>query len=364
MINSHNGWDNLKEVVVGRELDLPKRIADFTFKYFFQENLNESVYDKLENNGNEYTIEHALLETRNIQLDNLSKTLEDNGVIVHRPNEVNKVIPFATPSFKSELSSASNVRDTSVVIGNTIVETPTYVQNRYFENTALYNVFAKQFNNGMNNSRWIHPPHTNIIESTMDLASWKNERDYNKDLSKYIMAIDGAQFMRMNDDVICNVSSYNHYLGYKWVESLFPDKNFHMITITDNHLDGTLMPLSEGRFLVNTNHFTNHSIEDIRKAMPKQYHDWEYIEPKFNANRAQAGKTNVDLQLASTRGMDINILNLSPSTIVVNEDAKDIMDLLDKYNYNVIPVKLDHCEIFGGGIHCTTLDLNRIYGKT
>ena len=119
-------------------------------------------------------------------------------------------------------------------------------------------------------------------------------------------------------------------------------------------MDGTIIPLSEGRFLVNTNHFTNYSIDEIRKRMPKQYQDWEYIEPEFK----DRGKS-FDLQLASSRGMDINILNLDSNTIMVNEEGKDVMDLLDKYNYNIIPVKLDNCEIFGGGLHCSTLDINR-----
>ena len=144
MINSHNGWDTLKEIIVGRELTLSKRVADFTFKYFFQENLNESVYDKLVENGDVYNIRHELLDIRNEQLDNFSKQLEDLGVMVHRPEPGDKVVPFSTPSFKSELSSASNVRDTSIVIGNKLIETPTYVQNRYFENTSLYKVFADQ----------------------------------------------------------------------------------------------------------------------------------------------------------------------------------------------------------------------------
>jgi glycine amidinotransferase len=351
MINSHNGWDTLKEIIVGRELTLSKRVADFTFKYFFQENLNESVYDKLVENGDVYNIRHELLDIRNEQLDNFSKQLEDLGVMVHRPDPVDKVVPFSTPSFKSELSSASNVRDTSIVIGNKLIETPTYVQNRYFENTSLYKVFADQFKQG---GQWIHPPHTAITEETMDLNPWADPRDYSADMDKYVMAIDGAQFIRLGDDVICNISSYNHYLGYQWVKSLCPDKNFHTITVTDNHLDGTIIPLSEGRFLVNTNHFTNYSIDEIRKRMPKQYQDWEYIEPEFK----DRGKS-FDLQLASSRGMDINILNLDSNTIMVNEEGKDVMDLLDKYNYNIIPVKLDNCEIFGGGLHCSTLDINR-----
>ena len=43
MINSNTSFGKLKEVIVGRELELPKRIADYTFQHFYQENLNEPV---------------------------------------------------------------------------------------------------------------------------------------------------------------------------------------------------------------------------------------------------------------------------------------------------------------------------------
>jgi glycine amidinotransferase len=359
MINSSNGYDKLKEVVVGKELSISnRRVADFTFKHFFQENLNESVYDKLEENKNIYTIRHELLEIRNKQLDIIATKLEDYGVIVSRPNTLSKIVQFQTPDFKSELSSASNIRDTTIIIDDTIVETPTYVQNRYFENTLLYDVFNEKFDNG-NGGKWVRPPLTKITESTMDLDNWDNNRDFTKKLSNYTMAIDGAQFLRLNNDIICNVSTYNHYLGYKWVESLFPHKNFYMIKITDNHIDGTLLPLCEGKFLINTNDFTNRSVDEIRKQLPKYYQDWQFIEPKFRKERSQKKKTNIDIKLASSRGMDINILNIDPNTLMINDDAKDTMDVLDKNGFNIVPVKLDNCEIFGGGIHCSTLDIHR-----
>ena len=359
MINSNNGYNKLKKIVVGRELAFTnKRVADFSFRVFYQENLNECVYDKLINNGNEYSIKYELLEKRNEQLDGLAKLFEHYGVEVLRPEKLTKVKSFQTPDFKSELSSASNVRDLSIVIGDSIIETPTYIQNRYFENTLLWDAFNKSFNNGVG-GRWISPPKTKLTEDTMDFDDWMVDRDFTKDLSSYTMAIDGAQFLRLDDDIICNVSTYNHYLGFKWVESMFPEKTFHHIKITDNHIDGNLMAIREGTFLVNTNNYTNFSLEEVRNKMPKKYRDWEYLEPKFNSKRDQWGKTNIDLQLASSRGMDINVLSLDDKNIFVLDDAYDVIELLDKNGFNPIPIKLDNCEIFGGGLHCSTLDILR-----
>ena len=45
MINSHTSFGKLKEVVVGRELSLTKRLSDITFKQFYKSAINESVYE-------------------------------------------------------------------------------------------------------------------------------------------------------------------------------------------------------------------------------------------------------------------------------------------------------------------------------
>jgi len=57
--------------------------------------------------------------------------------------------------------------------------------------------------------------------------------------------------------------------------------------------------------------------------------------------------------------MDVNILSIDESTVVVNERAYGVKDILSKNGFDIIEVKLDNGEIFAGGIHCSTLDLVR-----
>lgn len=351
-ILSKNGYDRLKEVVVGRELQLTKRLGDTTFQQFYKEAITEKVYQSLKDNDNVYYVNQDLIDIRNEQLDNLAQLLEDNGVIVHRPDKIDKIQLFKTPHFKSEVSSASNVRDMTLVYQDKIVETPTYVRNRYFENLALYDVFENAYRNG---GQWIRCPHTKLSEDRMDLTHWGDSRDYeNFDHSKYDMAIDGAQFLRLNNDCIVNVNSYNHYLGYLWVRSLFPDINFHMIHIADNHIDGAIVALREGTFLVDPK-YTN-----IKEIMPSKFKDWEYLYPSdLSKNIDTSGMTDVDIQLASSRGMDINILSIDDNTVVVNERALGVIKTLEENGFKVLTIKLDNGEIFAGGIHCSTLDLVR-----
>jgi glycine amidinotransferase len=355
MINSNTSFGKLKEIVVGRELELKKRIADFAFKHFYKDNLGQAVYSRLTSNGDEYYVNFELIEKRNNDLDQLAKVLESKNIIVHRPDKLSSVIPFQTPDFKSELSSASNVRDLTLVYKDFIIETPVFVLNRYFENTLLYDVYNKSFEGGRG-GKWVKAPHTKLTAETMDLHPWNSQRDYqNFDIAKYTMAIDAAQFLRVGKDVIVNVNSYNHFLGLEWLKSFFPESRFHIVNIADNHIDGAIVCLKPGVFLVNP------AYKNIKDKMPDCFKHWTYLYPSDVeiAPRVLPGMTSLDVQLASSRGMDINILSIDESTVVVNELAFNIIEVLEKNNFDVVPVKLDHCEIFGGGIHCSTLDLHR-----
>jgi glycine amidinotransferase len=344
-MGSDNGYSKLHEVIVGRELELNDRSIDFTFKHFYKTNLNHSVYEQ-----DVYHINKDILQKRIYDLDNLSSTIEKLGVKVYRPTIVDKVQQVVTPQFKSELSSASNVRDLSIVIDDIIIETPTYVTGRYFENQALYDIFAKQ------DTQWITAPKTIITEDTIDLDAWDLKRDYTRDMSGYTMAIDGAQFLRVHDKIVVNISSYNHYLGYLWIKKFFPNKEFFEISVVDNHIDGAIVQLNSNTFLVNPKY---------KDALLKQIpwlKNYRILVPEQYQVRDVSNKINLDGQLASSLGMDINVLSVSHDTVLVNKEAYGTIKVLEQNGFTVVPIELDNCEIFGGGIHCSTLDLRRSNG--
>lgn len=71
------------------------------------------------------------------------------------------------------------------------------------------------------------------------------------------------------------------------------------------------------------------------------------------------GLTDIDIRLASSRGMDINILSIDENTCIVYERAVCVKQKLEENGFEVITVPFDNGEIFAGGIHCSTLDLVR-----
>jgi glycine amidinotransferase len=65
------------------------------------------------------------------------------------------------------------------------------------------------------------------------------------------------------------------------------------------------------------------------------------------------------MALASSRGMDINVLSLDRNNVLIQHDATRTAELLYKNGFTPIPIQFRHGEIFAGGIHCSTLDLER-----
>jgi len=356
-VNSSNSYDTLKAVIIGNELELSKRVIDFTFKNFYKSNLGQSVYE-YNDLGDEYIINDIILKERIEDLNNLATILQELGITVYRPDILKQVIPFKTTTFKSELSPANNVRDITIVIDDKLIETPVIVRNRAFENLAMYNIFKEVTNNFK--TQWIKAPLTILTESSVDIEDWEKNRDFNNIPSSYEAAIDGANFLRLNDDIIVNISNYNQYLGFLWLKSFFPNKEFHIVKLCDSHIDGVLVSLNENTFLVNPNY------PEVWKKLPSKFHPnngYIYLYPKNTPEREIKYLTNKNLRLASDEGMSVNILSIDKKTVIVQEDALGTIEVLEENGFEVIPVQLRHSHIFAGSLHCSSLDIQRIKEK-
>ena len=353
MVSSSNSYDTLKEVIIGRELEIPKRMVDFTFKHFYKSNLNQSVYE-YNDLGDEYIINNEILQERIEDLDNMANVLEGLGVKVYRPDKLKKVILFNTPYFKSEISPANNVRDISIIIDDVLIETAPLVRNRLYENNALKNIFKKITDNYK--CRWIVAPIPKLTENTIDLDNWRDARDFNNIPERFEAALDGANILRLDKDIIVNIGNYNNYLGFNWLKSMFPEKNFYAVTLCDSHIDGTLVSLDKNTFLVNPNY------PEIWSDLPEKFHPkygYKYIYPKNTPERETKYLTDKNLRLASDEGMSINVLSINNNTVMVQDDAIGTIEVLEENGFKVIPVQLRHSHIFAGSLHCSSLDILR-----
>lgn len=351
MIHCNTTFGKLKEVIVGRELEIPRRLIDMTFKHFFKENLcQEGLY----NSRHElYTISEDILLKRIQQLDDLATLLTELDVKVYRPDKITQIQKIKTPTFETEASSANNVRDLTLVYNDTIVETPVCLRNRVFENTNMYKIFEHAFDHGRG-GKWIKAPLTHLVKRTYDLKDWMEPRDFTNIDPNFEMAIDAPNFLTIGRDVIVNVATDIQFLGYEWVKSLFPNSEFHVIKCADSHIDGELVCLKPGVFLLNP------KFAHVKDMLPEKFQKWKFIVPDDLTEQLDVtGMTDIDIQLASSRGMDINVLSLDEKRVLVNRRAIGVIKALEQNGFEPILVDLDNGEIFAGGIHCSTLDLVR-----
>lgn len=335
---TNNEYSKLKKCIVGRDLGFDKKYFDLTFNLFFNKNLKNTYYG--EEFQNQFTSE--ILKERNDDLDNLAKILESYNVKVYRPKTLDKIKRVITPEFENIITASSNVRDLTFIYNKTIIETPISLRGRFFENYFLNDIFKDLYFNYDYN--WIKAPISFLNSENIDQNPWDSKRDYKENI-KYDILFDAANMIKLDDYIIYNYSSYNHYNAIKWLKMNI-NANIYCINLTDNHIDGNIVPISKDTLLINENNI-NSRIEDL---LPKKF---KLIKvPKIE-------KINKNF-IASPEGMSINVLNLDEKTIIINKEHEQTLgEILYKNGFNVIPIQLRYCEAFGGGIHCSTLDLER-----
>jgi len=57
--------------------------------------------------------------------------------------------------------------------------------------------------------------------------------------------------------------------------------------------------------------------------------------------------------------IDMNAFSISPNLVVVDRNQPTLIKFLEKQGLDVIPLKLRHSKMLGGGPHCITLDVKR-----
>ncbi len=377
-MSTYSEFWKLHEVIVGDVHNFNLEKLERTFQVGYGENLKNFNMEELGIGSNlnyynyiDYKVDEEKTAERRDDLNSLAKTLESLWITVKRPDSLDKIKTFKTPDFTGVLTPVSNPRDRVFVYGNTIIETPCMIRKRYFENQLLYSTLQEYIRDGY---LWISAPAPSMKNNRFDFGYWLDDRDFSTfDENAYDIAFDAAQLLRIGKDIIFNITSYNHELWARWLQKLLdklePGAKIHKLyKLDDNHIDGVLSVLRPGTFLVNNDYGKRTYLKNIKDYLPEKFKNWEIIfmgdseENNDNLRNKLApldSKTTTYLQLCSIRGSFTNVLSIDENTIMVNEDAINTIRILEEKNFKIIPVRLRHCELYGGGLHCATLDIKR-----
>lgn len=348
-VNIHTEWGKLREVVVGTCYNISDINVDTSFRLFFLKNIEDKLI------GNSIKLQKRLVEQRQEDLDGLALTLEKMGILVHRPKKLDLVKEFKTPNFSDVLCPVDNPRDQSLIIGNEIIETSCQWRRRYFENDLMKDIFYKYFRNG---AKWTSAPRPMMSENNFDFSNmpWEENPELRAKVNEshnFEIMFDGAQCLHFGKDIIFNISTKNHELGADWLERHLGDSyKIHRVYITDHHIDGMFMPLRPGTLLINPL-----SMEDKLHLLPKELQKWEILKVPFSHSEVQG-----DINLASAN-INVNVLPLSEKKVLLFSTTGEVdtpfAEMLATKGFEPVTVRLRHSRMFGGGLHCATLDMNR-----
>lgn len=369
-LNSYDEWTRLHEVVLGSPINYDAHTLDLSFEFFFHDVRKRGTFYPTYGTGHgvrvdslvkSVEIKRQYVEELQEDLEEFSNTLSSLGVTVLRPEPLSELGEIQTPNWRSGNTPALNVRDHSIVLGDVFLETAPHIRSRYFENDQLRPIIYGYFNRGC---KWLSMPRPVLLDTSYDL-SYNEERPIPTLGDVYVegrpsptgfeIMLDGAQCVRIGQDVLVNVSNANHRLGFDWLETTLGDRfRFHPLDrVTDHHLDAHILALAPGKFLVRS--------RGEMEKLPEPFRSWDAIVTP-DANSQMFPSYDEDDIVLTSEFIDLNVLSIDESTVVVNSAFVELMKVLEQQGFDVVPVRHRHRRLFGGGFHCFTLDTVRAGG--
>lgn len=381
-INSHNEWDRLREIIVGTA-EGSMAVLTWSRPYQIPEKIKEQAYTIAKRAYPQWFLDEVAED-----LEGLSDLLRSFGVRVYRPKVYDLSRMYSSPFWSSTSNNCYNARDLNLVVGNNVIESPSYLASRYYETTALYPIWYEYLKKGF---RWIAGPKPLLdYEAKLPYFRDENERVLTDEDRKHQeltggrleklhklcekeILFEAANTLRMGKDLLYLVSSSGNYLGAQWLQSVLGDE-YRVHTTQDiyrsSHIDSTAMCLRPGLVLFNSTRVND-------KNCPKLFAKWDKIffgdvaptseqELKFQKEvRDPLGHElkglgfQTNLFDMSSPWVGMNLLSVDLQTVIVDERQTKLIKLLEQHKFTVVTVRMRHIYTQGGGIHCATLDTVR-----
>jgi N-dimethylarginine dimethylaminohydrolase len=335
---SCNEWDPLEEVIVGNPLnarfptpDRSSQVAEFPDRSL--EEIPRGPFPQ------------QVIEETEEDLNEFVRILEKQGVTVQRPQTWPHDAKFSTIHWEAHGYYNYCPRDIMVVIGDHIIETPNVIRSRAQETFSYRHLLMEYMHSG---AKWYSAPKPMLLDSLFDVDLTRPTPRNDEP------AFDAANILRFGRDLIYLVSATGNELGGHWLQSILGEE-FRVHFLKDvyfgSHIDSTLVALRPGLVLCNPSRVSD-------ATLPKILKQWEviYSPPMENTDRYDADYLS---KCIGSDWIDMNALSINPNLVVVDRNQPTLIKLLEKHGLDVIPLKLRHSKLLGGGPHCVTLDVRR-----
>jgi N-dimethylarginine dimethylaminohydrolase len=381
-INSHNEWDPLREVIVGTA-----EHSSAVLTWARPEPLRPEVADEAARLTASAYPEWFLAEVAE-DLDALCGVFTRLGVTVRRPSPYKFSRWHSTPFWASTGNNCYNARDLHLIVGNTVIESPSPLRGRYFETAAFYPIWYDYLERGFT---WISAPKprldydalvpyfadeahrvlTDLDVKHQQLTGGRIEKLHK--LSENEILFEAANTLRLGRDLLYLVSSSGNRLGATWLQSVLGSG--YRVHTTDSiyrssHIDSTVFALRPGLVLLNDARVGSDNCPPLFAKWDKRYFgevapvteaeltfQRDVRDPAAAQLRALGFETTLNEMSSPWVGM--NFLSVDPTTVIVDERQVALIRFLEQQALTVIPVRMRHMYTLGGGIHCATLDTVR-----
>lgn len=340
-VSSHNHWDPLEEIIVGRADNARVPTVDASTMSMSYTNYPIEKIKPLEG-----PYPQAMIDEANEDAEELANTLKRLGVIVHRPEVQNTAVEFTTPEWKSTGWYTWCPRDLLLPLGNLIIETPSPCRARYFETRAYHKIMLEAIEDGV---EWIAAPKPILSDNSYQFADIKGVPS----LTNLEPVFDAPNCVRLGKDILFQISNTGNHWGLKWLRNVLEHRGYrvhaaeHIYSFA--HMDSTIVPLRPGLVLLNSTRVNPDNC-------PKLFEKWDKI--YFEDCVAQGSKVPGGVAPCSPY-IGMNILSVNPHTIICDSKQEPLMRVLEKHGIDCIPVQFRHAMTLSGGLHCATLDLRR-----
>lgn len=346
VVNAHNEWDPLEEVIVGTVEGALVPPWDVAMEATLHRRELWDYYRQF--GGTPWPKE--LVDAAEKELCELVGILEAEGVTVRRPTPFDFSKPYATPDFEIRSGChASMPRDVLLVIGDQIIEAPMGWRSRFHEHHAYKELCKEYFIKG---ARWVSAPRPQLSEDSY-VAGFEapNEGEPMRTvLTEFEPLFDAADAIKCGRDIFVAQSSCCNRLGIQWLQRhLGEGYRVHEVEVYDTHpmhIDATFYPLAPGKLLINP--------ERVRRV-PEMFQrsGWDILEcpePLMPESHPM---------FTCSRWISMNVLMLDEERVIVAKGEDTLMRALRDWGFRPIPCSSYHFASIAGGFHCATVDIRR-----
>ena len=408
-VNSWNGWDPLKQVILGNA---------FTPEFF----------EDIEDSKTRDLIQQLMYET-NEDLDNIQKTLEDLGVdVVRLPHNTlttgEKITDYANTfsEYTTWLREYDKMyltdlwavglpkpmicpRDYFITMGDKVMSTLPMFNNKSLNlfNPDVYDESVRsEFLNDDNSFNWKLGPLKLSIEYLEEsfegferdwlnhnsVEKYKNNNDW-RDMVHQTWGFWAPSITRFGDTLVVDTNDYTN-LSQVMLRK-FPKFKNAAVTI-GGHNDSTFCPIKPGHVFITRwadpeelaialPGWDIHIINNFDAGIPNETHD-AWVNEWNQVKRATDGRwwtesgmdhkvytdfvdqwLNKWVGYAEETIFEVNMLSVNPNTVLCLNYQKELHDKIRSIGIEPIYSRFRHRQFWDGGLHCLTLDTVREGGQ-